>query len=234
VTKQMLEKAKTALAKDQQVQNRVAELATNTKLEETKVKLKEGEPLTYDSERVARFATTELKGLSDAGERESFKEPVAVLLPGVFKEGWGDEGQGVSLWDAFSGSENHKHMVKFLANFVEKSSPHAVMVVCPKEKVHHPTLWTKDANKPFEEASGYVVQMVAKDAKDNSAWFVELPASLPHSEGTVHKLEDPKEWSLIPNVFLQEVRPASVSSKGNSKKNKKNRKAMSQVNTTTN
>merc|ERR1711907_847265 len=92
VTKEMINSAKRALAVDKAVEARANELTTDKVFEEKQAGMKQGEKVAYDSERIERFAAVELKGITDTGDRATFKEPIAIVLPGVRKEGWGDEG----------------------------------------------------------------------------------------------------------------------------------------------
>jgi len=221
VTKEMIAQTKAALEKDKDVMTKANELSTEAKLEEKKKAMKEGDNLPYDSERVARFVAAELKDLTAAGSRESYKEPVAVVLPGVHKAEWGDEGQGISLWNAFQSVERYNHMTKFMIKFVEDSGAHAAMMITPKDKVSYPTL---TGSLEFLKKEGYVVQLQAKDKKDCAVWFVEVTAA--GEAGTAHQLEDAADWVLLPNVFNPEslVREISQKKKDKDKKKGKGRK----------
>jgi len=237
VTKDLLAKGKLALEADKAIAHRAAELTTDTKLEEKKNGLKEGEALPYEGDRIARFAEVELKDLMAAGTRESYKEPLAVVLAGVQKEGWGDEGQGVALWNAFGTPERHVHMTKFICKFVEDSGAHAALMISPREKVTYPNLFEKNkALASCPKGQGYLVQLQAKEKADCAAWFVEVAKE--GGVGVVTKLSDVEEWKLMPNIFdpaqmLQDA--ANLTKKQMKAKGKKNaakaaRQAMSAVN----
>ena len=237
VTKDLLAKAKLALDADKAIVHRANELTTDTTLEQKKKGMKDGEALPYDAERIARFAQAELKDLLAAGDRKSYKEPVAVVLPGVAKEGWGDEGQGVALWSAFSSKEQHVHMCKFICKFVEDSGAHAALIVSPKDKVVHPDLFGKNAALPnCPNANGFLVQLQAKQKSDCAAWFVEV--SKEGEAGILTQLENVDAWKLLPNIFdpnqimLEASNLTKKQLKAQGKKNaaKAARKAMASVN----
>lgn len=240
VTKDLIAKGKAALVADKVAVSRAAELSTDKVLEEKKAGMMEGESLEYEAGRVARFAATELKDLAAAGDRKSYKEPVAVVLPGVKKEGWGDEGQGLSLWNAFSSESQHLNMCKFVCKFVEDSGAHAAMFVSPSDKVLYPNLFKANKDKEVCPAGfGYLVQLQAKERADCAAWFVEVAKA--GEAGTVTKLEDVDAWKLIPNVFdagsmnaeLNGQSKKQIKAAGKKNAAKQARKAMAQVNNTT-
>jgi len=232
LTKEMIAKTKEALAADEAVRTKASELATDQTLEKQKAGMKEGDAVDYQWDRVARFAATELASLCEAGDRASYNEPVAVVLPGVHKKDWGDEGQGLSLWNAFTTKDQHAHMCKFVAKFVDDSGAHAAMVVTPKAKLVYPNLLERNTLLPACQGAGYFVHLQAKQRNDSAAWFVEVSEA--GAAGTAHRLEDVDAWTLIPNIFDAPAIQGNKtqSSKKNAKKNakNKNRKAMSQVN----
>lgn len=188
ITKAMLQQAKQTLEADQLARERAKDLTTDKVFDEKREAMKDGKALEYDAERVARFAQVELKGVTDAGDRSAFKEPVAIVLPGVFRDGWGDEGQGVSMWNAFCSSTRHSHASEFLAKYVQDTGAHAVIMVAHTTKVEYPVM---NASKE----DGFWVQLLTRDGSKNGAWFVEVRGT---DEGVVHVLS---ECELIPDVF---------------------------------
>lgn len=218
VTKTMLQQAKNALDADKVIQGRANELATEETLQDTKKRVKEGSKLQYESERIARFAAVELADLTAAGDRKSYAEPVAIVLPGVYKEGWGDEGQAVNLWNAFDSKQQHLHTCKFLRKFVEDSGAHAVMMVSPKAKVLHPKLFKSNENAVGCK-EGFLVQIEAPEKADRSAWFVEV--SEEGAAGTAHQLHDVDSWMMLSNIFGKTEQGQTSNSKGKKAKPKK-------------
>merc|ERR1712118_635557 len=120
------------------------------------------------------------------------------VLPGVLREGWGDEGQGVSLWNAFESKQRHEHTCKFLMKYIEDTGAHAVMLVVPKAKVKFPALWDKPKEPWGFQEDGYLIQLEAKDGQDRAMWFVE---AVDGQEGTAHQL-NMEAWKLLPPVFV--------------------------------
>jgi len=217
VTKQMLQQAKDSLEADERARVRAEDLTTDKIFEEKRKGMKDGEKLEYNADRVARFAKTELKGLSDAGDRAAFKEPIAIVLPGVCRDGWGDEGQGVSMGGAFNTELQHGNACKFLSKYLEDTGAHAVMMVAHKSKVIHPKLDSLGG----PSADGFFVQLVARVATtETSAWFVEVGTE--GAQATVHEL--PK-GGLIPDVFNIQSTPTQKPARSKAAGKKAARKA---------
>ena len=163
-------------------------------------------------------------------------EPVAWVLPGVKKEEWGDEGQGLSMC-RIPGTSAADHTIRFLTKFVEDAGAHAAMIIVPRSSVIFPNLFQKNKGlASCPKGPGFLVQLQAKEKADCAAWFVEVAKE--GEAGTITKLEDVEEWKLVPNIFdpAQMLKDAGNLTKKQLKaKGKKNaakaaRQAMSAVN----
>jgi len=201
VTKDMIAKAKATLNVDKEAQQKIqGKLSTDDQLKEKQESMKEGDKVEYDGARVARFAEAELQSLLAAGERQAYQSPVAVMLPGVCKEGWGDEGQGVSMNCAFDSEVQHGHSCRFVKQYADQCGAHAMLIITPKANVKYPTLWEGKKKQAWNfPGEGFMVQLEALDVSHRDMWFVETGADL-QGPGTLHKLEK-EEWSLVPAIF---------------------------------
>merc|ERR1712167_1293 len=151
----------------------------------------EGEELPYDSERVARFAQTELSSICDVSNAEQYTDPCAIVLPGVKKEEWGDEGQGVNLLGAFESQKQHANTGKWVQMYASDTQSHAIMLVVPKQKLLYPK---KLSGWDCAVKGGYFVQLEAKDREDRRIWFVAegVATELDVAENA-NLLDDPKK-----------------------------------------
>jgi len=215
VTKDMLTQAKAALEADQKIRERIPELVTDEGFKSTKTNMTSGDLLEYTSERVTRFSQVELEGLTKEGDRASFKDPVAIVLPGVHREGWGDEGQGLNLLAAFDTKLQWQNTNKFLRKFVEDSKAHAVMMVTPKARVVYPAVLESKERAAQCEGEGYLVHLEAKQKADRAVWWVRTDGS--NGAGVAHQLENVDDFGMINFVFQESV-PTKDKKKGNKKK----------------
>jgi len=143
-------------------------LVSTEKYQQVNEGLKEGDPIPYDSERVQRFAQAELASIVDASKAEEYKNPLAIVLPGVAKEEWGDEGQGIGILGSFDTAKQHANTRKWVQTYAQESQSHAILLVVPKQKLLYPKKlngWDCAAN------GGYYVQLEAKESKDRRMWF---------------------------------------------------------------
>jgi len=215
VTKDMLTQAKAALEADQKIRERIPELVTDEGFKSTKTNMTSGDLLEYTSERVTRFSQVELEGLTKEGDRASFKDPVAIVLPGVHREGWGDEGQGLNLLAAFDTKLQWQNTNKFLRKFVEDSKAHAVMMVTPKARVVYPAVLESKERAAQCEGEGYLLHLEAKQKADRAVWWVRTDGS--NGAGVAHQLENVDDFGMINFVFQESV-PTKDKKKGNKKK----------------
>merc|ERR1712195_187043 len=162
--------AKLARGKAERQQHHAKKLnATLLALQEAQNEaLKEGDSIPYDSDRVHRFAQAELASIVDAAKADEYTNPLAIVLPGVAKEEWGDEGQGISILGSFDTAKQHANTRKWVQNYAQESQSHAILLVVPKQKLLYPKKlngWKCAAN------GGHYVQLEAKESKDRRMWF---------------------------------------------------------------
>lgn len=65
------------------------EVSSKEEVEAAMARLREGEPLEYSTERVARFMSHEIAELCKPESAPSYAYPIAVFLPGTVKPDWG-------------------------------------------------------------------------------------------------------------------------------------------------
>jgi len=146
----------------------MAQLASDEQYKKVNEALKEGDSIPYDSDRVHRFAQAELASIVDAAKADEYTNPLAIVLPGVAKEEWGDEGQGISILGSFDTAKQHANTRKWVQNYAQESQSHAILLVVPKQKLLYPKKlngWKCAAN------GGHYVQLEAKESKDRRMWF---------------------------------------------------------------
>eukprot|EP00658_Telonema_sp_P-2_P076879 TRINITY_DN6828_c0_g1_i2.p1 TRINITY_DN6828_c0_g1~~TRINITY_DN6828_c0_g1_i2.p1 ORF type:complete len:425 (+),score=128.98 TRINITY_DN6828_c0_g1_i2:121-1395(+) len=176
-------------------------LASEEDYQKTMVQLKEGDPIPYDAARVQRFAGHELKNICDAAKADSYSQPVAIVLPGVMKAEWGDEGQGVNLLGAFDTAKQQSNTGKWIQNYATETGSHAVMLVVPKSKLLYPK---KLDGWACATSGGHYVQMEAKEPVDRRMWFI--------ANGEVTEVD------VAANSNLLDVPKAKSKKKGKGKK----------------
>jgi tetratricopeptide (TPR) repeat protein len=130
-------------------------------------RLAEGAELPYSTERVVRFMALEIAELCKVENAKAYAYPIAIFLPGVQKEGWGDEGQGVGMRACFDSADTHKNAVPFLRQYAERTQAHAMLMIAAKSQIAFPQVWRrKDKPWPYGDAPGYFVQLDAKQGSD--------------------------------------------------------------------
>jgi len=197
--------------------DQIAALSTEKDVLDAKKRLMEGERLPYDAERVARFAKSELECIADSSKRSAYVHPIAIFLPGVKKDGWGDQGSGVGIRGAFDTQKTYARVPTFLRDWATKTVAHAVMIVMPKSQIAFPTIWKGDDKWPVDDAAdGYIVQLETPDADSRQAWFIKLTAT----GNTVSHELDPLRQCVLPPVF-QKIAAAKGGAKGKPRKGKK-------------
>ena len=135
----------------------------------------QGNLVRYSTERVHRFARTEIEGLCDVKLREQFAAPLAIVLPGRVIEEWGDEGSGVAIHSAFESPDTHSQVIGFLRQQGMITTAHAVLIVVRKSLIAYPRVWeNKDAVWAFGDKDGYLVQLETCDKQDRRLWFFEI------------------------------------------------------------
>ena len=154
-------------------------------------RLSEGDDLPYSTERVARFMALELAELCKPQNAKSYAFPIAIFLPGVQKEGWGDEGQGVGMRACFDSATTHSNAVPFLRQYAEKTRAHAMLMVAAKSQIAFPQVWKrKDKPWPYGDAAGYFVQLDARKSEDRRVWFIEVTGNEQQPEYRRHMLDE--------------------------------------------
>ena len=213
------------------------ELAALSSAEEIKAAssgLCEGDPLAYDSARVGRFAAAELKGLREAvaagGDKlANYVHPIAVFLPGVHKEGWGDEGSGVSMRGSFDSVKTYSRVPGFLQQYTATTRAHALLVMTPKSQVAYPQIWGMEKFKAgwgseqgcsWAGVDGFLCQLETPKPEDRSCWFVQADT------GVMHDLDEATHGLLVPPPFQRLAAAADKAAKrggggGGGKKGKK-------------
>eukprot|EP01043_Picozoa_sp_COSAG02_P059915 COSAG02_NODE_7724_length_2874_cov_2.534414_2_plen_467_part_00 len=154
-------------------------------------RLAEGDDLPYSTDRVARFMALELAELCKAENAKSYAYPIAIFLPGVQKEGWGDEGQGVGMRACFDSATTHSNAIPFLRQYSEKTKAHAMLMVAAKSQIAFPQVWKrKDKPWPYGDAAGYFVQLDARKSEDRRVWFIEVSGTEEKPEYRRHMLDE--------------------------------------------
>ena len=177
----------------------IAKLSSEEEVIAVKKELMEGEQVSYDAERVARFAAKEMAALRDPKNRSQYAHPIAIFLPGSQKEGWGDEGSGVGMRGAFDTQKTYTRMPDFLRDWAAKTLAHGVLIVVPKSQVSYPAVWKGDAKWPCaDEVDGYICQLETPESAGRMAYFVELGDD--GKTTTVHDL-DPMTQCILPPIY---------------------------------
>ena len=154
-------------------------------------RLAEGDDLPYSTDRVARFMALELAELCKVENAKSYAYPIAIFLPGVQKEGWGDEGQGVGMRACFDSATTHSNAIPFLRQYAEKTKAHAMLMVAAKSQIAFPQVWKrKDKPWPYGDAAGYFVQLDARKSEDRRVWFIEVSGTEEKPEYRRHMLDE--------------------------------------------
>jgi hypothetical protein len=100
---------------------------------------------------------------------------------------------------SFDSRKTYSMVPSFLAQYMQATRAHAVLVIVPKSQVVHPQLWenptTKAAWDQFGSGDGFVCQVEAHDRKDRQFWFVDA------STGERHELDEGKHGLMINAVF---------------------------------
>ena len=154
-------------------------------------RLAEGQDLPYSTDRVARFMALELAELCKQENAKAYAFPIAIFLPGVQKEGWGDEGQGVGMRACFDSATTHGNAVPFLRQYAENTKAHAMLMVAAKSQIAFPQVWKrKDKPWPYGDAPGYFVQLDARKSEDRRVWFIEVSGTEQKPEYRRHMLDE--------------------------------------------
>jgi tetratricopeptide (TPR) repeat protein len=151
--------------------------------------------LRYSSERVQRFCEAQIRQLCDAQshptDHESYKVPVAAILPAAGNDPTDIQAQGISLAESFNGMDRHVTMLPFLRDMGRKLAAHAILLIVPKSVIQYPQVWVGDdaeARWPADcpaEADGWFVQLETKIERevDSKMWFIERSAADTESVG---------------------------------------------------
>jgi tetratricopeptide (TPR) repeat protein len=197
----------------------IAKLSSEEAVIAAKKRLMEGEQVSYNNERVGKFAEAELAALRDVANRSQYVHPIAIFLPGTEKEGWGHEGSGVGMRGAFDSVKTYKRMPDFLRDWAAKTLAHAVLIVVPKSQVAYPTVWKGDEAWPGTAgADGFICQLETPEAKERKAWFIELGSD--GKDTVMHDL-NPLTQCILPPVYQKMVTKTNAARKGAIKSTKK-------------
>ena len=154
--------------------------------------------LRYSSERCNNFAAAEMAklraALNDPTDLESYRVPVAIMLPAAGSGPEDVEGQGISLSGSFSGMDKHVMMLPFLRDMGRKLAAHAMVLIVPRGQMQYPQPWAgPDAVERWPagcpaDATGWFVQLETKvDTEvDSKMWFIAAEAEgVPAAGGDV-------------------------------------------------
>lgn len=177
------------------------EPSTTQQVQQAVQHMQEGDLVEYSMERVGRFMATEIANLCKPDQASSYSHPIAVFLPGRQKEDWGDEGQGVSMRNAFDSPDTYKNCLPFLRDYAEKTAAHAVLMIAHKSQIYYPQVWNhKDKKWPHGDSAGYFVQLDTRRTADSRVWFIKVEGDT----YTRHEL-DSHYYSFIQKILKGEA-----------------------------